>query len=109
MSEVCPLFFRLGQHDTLARLCAAQGFEAIECRRITTTLSYADEREACRAAFVGGPVALAWSRFSEAVRSRVCTRYVDSIASGRHGDGFALPGEFVVASATVPGCSRRAR
>jgi hypothetical protein len=29
-SEVCPLFFRLGQQDTLARLCADVEFEAIE-------------------------------------------------------------------------------
>ena len=32
-SEVCPLFFRLGESDALARLCADVGFEAIEqCR-----------------------------------------------------------------------------
>jgi SAM-dependent methyltransferase len=70
-SEVCPLFFRLGQKDTLARLCADAEFEAVEHRRISTTLDFADVNEACNAAFVGGPVALAWSRFSDEVRARV--------------------------------------
>jgi ubiquinone/menaquinone biosynthesis C-methylase UbiE len=95
-SEVCPLFFQLGQQDTLSRLCAEAGFEAIEQHRITTTLDYADAEQACDAAFVGGPVALAWSRFDEAVRARVCRRYIEAISPWRQGRGYRLPGEFVV-------------
>src|ERR1700690_1634352 len=52
-SEVCPLFFRLGQQDTLARLCAEAKFEGVRHRRITATLTFSDAAEACDAAFVG--------------------------------------------------------
>jgi hypothetical protein len=99
---VCPLFFRLGQHDTLARLCADAGFEAIEHRRISTTLAFADAGEACNAAFVGGPVALAWSKFSDEVRARIRACYVNSIEMWRLGNGFRIPGEFVIATAAAP-------
>jgi ubiquinone/menaquinone biosynthesis C-methylase UbiE len=101
-SEVCPLFFRLGQRDTLARLCADAQFEAIEQHRISTTLAFADASAACDAAFVGGPVALAWSRFGDEVRSRVRVGYVNSINKWRLGNGFRIPGEFVIAAATAP-------
>ena len=100
-SEVCPLFFRLGQKDTLARLCAEAGFEAVEEHRIATTLAFADADEACRAAFVGGPVALAWSRFGAVVRERVRARYVEAIEPWRHGRGYRVPGEFVVVAASA--------
>jgi len=101
-SEVCPLFFGLGQGDTLARLCARRGFDAVEIRRFSTTLDFADADEACNAAFVGGPVALAWSRFSAEVRARVRARYVASIETWRRKTGFRIPGEFVIATATAP-------
>ena len=102
-SEVCPLFFRLGQQDALQRLCLAEQFEDVTQHRISTTLAYADADAACDAAFVGGPVALAWSRFNEAVKARVCARYLQSISAFRHDAGFHIPGEFVIAAATVPG------
>jgi len=104
-SEVCPLFFRLGQQDKLARLCADAKFEAIEQRRIAATLIYADADEACNAAFVGGPVALAWSRFGDDVRGRVRARYVQSIEAWRHDEGYRLPGEFVIVAALAPSVS----
>jgi ubiquinone/menaquinone biosynthesis C-methylase UbiE len=101
-SEVCPLFFRLGQEDTLARLCADVEFEAIEHRRVSTMLVFADASEACNAAFVGGPVALAWSRFSDEVRARLRAGYTNSIERWRIGNGFRIPGEFVIAAAAAP-------
>ena len=101
-SEVCPLFFDLGAEGALAQVCAEAGFVDIEERRISTTLVYADEQEACDAAFIGGPAALAWSRFDAATRKGVCTRYIDSIERWRYGTGFGVPGEFVVASGVVP-------
>jgi ubiquinone/menaquinone biosynthesis C-methylase UbiE len=101
-SEVCPLFFRLGQQDALARLCADARFGDVRQRRITATLSFADANEACDAAFVGGPVALAWSRFNDEVRSRVRARYLDAIQSWRQGQGYRMPGEFVIAAAVSP-------
>ena len=96
-SEVCPLFFRLGQGDTLARVFAAAKLHHMELRRIATSLAYADADEACNAAFAGGPVALAWSRFDDTVRRRVRARYVEAIEPWRVGQGFQLPGEFVLA------------
>ncbi len=104
-SDVCPLFFRLGQGDALARLCAEAGFERIETRRIVTTLEYADAEEASEAAFVGGPVALAWSRFGADVRERVRRRYLEAIAPWREGAAYRVPVEFVVVSAKLSACA----
>jgi ubiquinone/menaquinone biosynthesis C-methylase UbiE len=101
-SEVCPLFFQLGQRDALERLCADAEFEAIEHCRLSTMLAFADSSEACDAAFVGGPVALAWSRFSDEVRARVRAGYMNSIEKWRFGESFRIPGEFVIAAAAAP-------
>jgi hypothetical protein len=69
-------------------------------QRLSVTLDYADADEACDAAFVGGPVALAWSRFDAAARSRVRARYLQAILPWRQGDGgYRVPGEFVIVSA----------
>ena len=58
--------------------------------------------DALAAVFRGGPVALAYSRFGEATRRAVHAEYLDSIAAYRVGDGYLIPGEFVVAAARVP-------
>jgi ubiquinone/menaquinone biosynthesis C-methylase UbiE len=101
-SEVCPLFFRLGQHDTLANFCVDAKFEDVRHHRIATTLTFADANDACDAAFVGGPVALAWPRFNDEVRARVRARYLDAIDSWRDGRGYRIPREFVIAAAVAP-------
>lgn len=101
-SDVCPLFFRLGEGQTLAQVCERAGFSAVSHRRLTSTLDYADGETACDAAFVGGPVALAWSRFDADARARVRAQYLDAIDSWRGPDGYALPGEFVVVAAGAP-------
>ena len=75
--------------------------------RLDAPLVYASADAACRAAFVGGPVALAWSRFAPDVRQRVRERYVQAIAPWRSGEGYRLPGEFVVVTATSPGHAER--
>jgi SAM-dependent methyltransferase len=100
-SDVCPLFFQLGHKDALAWLCGDLQLQDVALHRVTATLRYADADQACDAAFVGGPVALAWSRFDEATRQRVRARYVESIASWRRPHGYDVPGEFVVAQARV--------
>ena len=102
-SEVCPLFFRLGARDSLARACADAGFEAASIRqcRIESSLVYANADEACDAAFVAGPVALAWSRFDAEMRARVRARYVEAIAPWRCGGHYRVPGEFVIVAARV--------
>lgn len=101
-SEVCPLFHRLGQQDALASLCTDAKFEEVRCDRFKTTLTFPGANEACDAAFVGGPVALAWSRFDPEVRTRVRARYLDAIERWREGDNYSVPGEFVVAAGVVP-------
>jgi len=101
-SEVCPLFFRLGQKRALTTLCVQAGFEALQERRITTMLTYTSADEACDAAFVGGPVALAWSRFDGVTRERVRARYLDAISPWREGLGYRVPGEFMIVSAAAP-------
>jgi len=100
-SDVCPLFFGLGAPGAISRLCLDAGFDHVEELRIATTLEYNDADDACNAAFAAGPVALAWSRFDAHVRNRVRARYLDAIAPWKRGRRYALPGEFVVAVATI--------
>jgi ubiquinone/menaquinone biosynthesis C-methylase UbiE len=100
-SEVCPLFFRLGRPGTLEKLCADANFRAVEHRRIEATLAYANAGEACDAAFVGGPVALAWSRFDAVTRNRVRARYIEAIGAWRYEQGYRVPVEFVVVTAVA--------
>lgn len=101
-SAVCPLFFHLGTQHNLARLCAETGFTPVAEHRIDATLDYASGDDACNAAFVGGPVALAWSRFGAAAKLRARARYLAAIDRWRNGNGYAIPGEFVVVTAVVP-------
>ena len=96
-SDVCPLFFQLGNGEALAMALERVGFREIETERITTTLHYPSPEDATGAAFAGGPVAMAHSRFDDATREAAYTEYVASIAPYRNGDGYAIPGEFVVA------------
>jgi len=77
-------------------LFEAAGFSAVESARITTTLAYASGQDACLAAFAGGPVAMAYSRFDDTTRDSAYSEYLASIASHRRGDGYAIPGEFVI-------------
>ena len=100
-SDVCPLFFSLGEPDALARLCSDTGFDNVQQRRIATILSYADADEACDAAFVGGPVALAWSRFDAEARAHARARYKHAIEPWRRNQGYRIPGEFVVVAGSV--------
>jgi hypothetical protein len=72
----------------------------IVVERITTTLEYASAADACGAAFAGGPVALAYSRFDERTRDAAHEEYLESIAAYRRGDRYAIPGEFVLGRRT---------
>ncbi|MEM8876357.1 MAG: class I SAM-dependent methyltransferase [Pseudomonadota bacterium] len=95
-SEVCPLFFRLGTGPTLAREMASVGFTNVETRRLTSLLPYPDDQAAVEAAFVGGPVALAYDRFDAPTRASAQSEYLASIADFRTPNGYRIPGEFVV-------------
>ncbi len=97
-SEVSPMFFRLGTGDALERTLASAGFRAITSKRLETRLHYLSAAEACEAAFLGGPVALAYSRFSESMKAEAHKDYLDSLSPYRQDQGYSVPGEFVVAA-----------
>ncbi len=96
-SEVCPLFFLLGTRDVLQETFLAAGFTDVVFDRVATVLRYESPEEACGAAFAGGPVALAYSRFDERTRQEAHAEYLDSIEAYRKGGRFEVPGEFVIA------------
>jgi len=98
-SEVCPLFFHLASDVSWSTMCARAALEVVALRRLDAVLSYGSAHEACDAVFVGGPVAMAWSRFDGATRARVRRRYLDSIEPCRRGAGYEVPAEFVIVTA----------
>jgi len=95
-SEVCPMFFNLGNPGQSQLYFKAAGYSNIESKKISTTLRYATGEEAIGAAFAGGPVALAYSKFNEAVKTEAHAEYLDSIKQYKKENGYELPGEFVV-------------
>lgn len=96
-SEVCPMFFQLGTGDGLAQVMAQAGLADIITTRLSTTLRYASAEDACGAAFAGGPVALAYSRFDESTREAAHAEYLASIEPFLRDSRYEIPGEFVVA------------
>jgi ubiquinone/menaquinone biosynthesis C-methylase UbiE len=97
-SEVCPLFFRLGTGDALRAAFEAAGLADVCVERIDTVIGHRDLDEACAAALLAGPVALAWSRFDARERQAVRDEYAESIRHYRLDDGYAIPARFVVAT-----------
>ena len=97
-SDVCPMFFALGPPGALANVFARAGFVDVEETRLQVELRYAGDEEALGAAFVGGPVALAHSRFDEEARRSAYQEYLTSISSYARDSGYSVPGEFVVVS-----------
>ena len=90
------MFFQLGTGDTLKDVMARAGLADVAVRRLSTTLRYGSAEEACGAAFAGGPVALAYSRFHEGTRQAAHAEYLASIEPFRRSHGYEIPGEFVV-------------
>jgi len=101
-SAVCPLFFQLGTGDALGLELGRAGFSNVQRRRVSTTLEYASADEAVGAAFAGGPVALAYSRFAPEMRRLAEDEYLESLEPYRSGDGYRVPGEFLIVSGAVP-------
>ncbi len=96
-SDVCPMFFQMGTKDALPRTMQMAGFADVTHERLPATLRYESDEEAIGAAFLGGPVALAYSRMDEATREAAQREYLDSIAACRDGAAYNVPAEFVVA------------
>ncbi len=73
------------------------GFGDIHVDRLVHSLDYASVEEAIGAAFVGGPVALAYAHFDDQTREEAHAEYLTTIEPYRRGEGYSIPGEFVVA------------
>jgi SAM-dependent methyltransferase len=101
-SDVCPLFFRLGRADNLCRTAEEAGWTDIRVERLSVSLPYDSDEDAIAGAFAGGPVALAYSRFDERTREKAHGEYLQSISHFRNGNGYEIPGEFVVLAASKP-------
>jgi ubiquinone/menaquinone biosynthesis C-methylase UbiE len=95
-SDVCPMFFQLGTGEALAASFRAAGFNNVATERISATLHYDSAADAAGAAFDGGPVALAVSRFDESTRATAEAEYLASIAPWQSDSGYDVPGEFVI-------------
>ncbi len=97
-SDVCPMFYALGAPGALAGLLTAAGFVDVEEHRLSVELRYDSDDDALGAAFLGGPVALAYSRFDDDARAGAHREYLASISDFADGSGYRVPGEFVVCS-----------
>ncbi|HVL69814.1 MAG TPA: hypothetical protein VM364_21325 [Vicinamibacterales bacterium] len=71
-------------------------------------MHYDSPEEACVAAFAGGPVALAYSRFDDGTREAAHAEYLASIAPGARGSGTPFPASSSVARGTRAGSVRSA-
>jgi ubiquinone/menaquinone biosynthesis C-methylase UbiE len=94
-SDVCPLFFSLGAPGALRFAFEQAGFTRMEEERVELTLDFENAHAVCAAIFAGGPVALAYSKFTPEVRDEVDAEFLASVAPYRRGDGYDIPGEFV--------------
>jgi SAM-dependent methyltransferase len=101
-SDVCPMFFALGAPGALSRAMSAAGLVDVDERRLAVELVYPSGDDAAGAAFDGGPVALAASRFDDATARSARAEYLESLAPYADGDGYRVPGEFVIASGRRP-------
>lgn len=97
-SEVCPLFFALGTPGALPFALDRAGFTDVREERVSVTLGWASADEACAAMLEGSAVALAWKRFSPAVREAVREAYLASIEPHRDGSTYLVPSEVLFAT-----------
>jgi ubiquinone/menaquinone biosynthesis C-methylase UbiE len=95
-SEVCPMFFSLGNDSMLEKSFDAAGFSSIRTERISSVLRYESDEEACAAAFEGGPVALPYFKFPEEIKQTVRREYIDSISQFKKLADYEVPAEFVI-------------
>ena len=94
-SDVCPMFFALGTGGTMAEAFRSAGFSDVREERISVPIVFPTADAAIGAAFIGGPVALAHSRFDDATRDGAYAEYLESIETFRRGGEYHISGEFV--------------
>lgn len=95
-TDVCPMFFNLGESEVLKYPFKNAGFKNISLQKIETKLIYESSEEACQASFLGGPVAMAYSRFKESTKNEAKIEYIKSIEPFKTKNGYEIPGEFVI-------------
>jgi len=96
-TEVCPMFFNLGNRNMLQQSFEEAGFSYVMYKRMSSLLNYDSDEDACVAAFAGGPVAPAYNKFPNEIKKEVHPEYLDSIKCYKQDEGYAIHGEFVVA------------
>lgn len=101
-SDVCPMFFQLGTGSVLEEVMGRAGFRDVTTERISTVLEYDTPDDALGAAFAGGPVAMAYSRFDDETKDAAHGEYLESIERFRADGGYRIPGEFVVVRGQRP-------
>lgn len=97
-SDVCPMFFNLGESEVIKYPFENAGFKDISIIKIETKLIYSSVEEACEASFLAGPVAMAYARFDEDSRKEAKMEYLNSIELFKTENGYEIPGEFVICS-----------
>ncbi|PCE66506.1 class I SAM-dependent methyltransferase [Sediminicola luteus] len=98
-TDVCPMFFHLGEGGVLEYHFEQAGFREISFEKIKTELHYASAEEACVASFLGGPVAMAYSRFDEVTKQEAQKEYIQALTPFKTENGYKVPAEYVVLSA----------
>lgn len=102
-SEVCPLFFLLGGEGVLENQMEAAGFTGLRSERLTGSIAFDNDEDACEAVFQGGPVALAYDRFDDRTRGETHAEFLASISAYKNGAGYQIPAEFVIVTGSKPG------
>jgi ubiquinone/menaquinone biosynthesis C-methylase UbiE len=99
--DVCPLFFALGAPGAFASSLEAAGFTDARVERVDVTLHWKSDAAACAAMFDGGPAAYPYSLFDDATKAKVCDAYARSLGAHARDGAYAVPAEFVYATARV--------
>ena len=95
-SQVCPMFFAPGNPNALMHDFELAGFTDLKEIRQAETLKFSDASSLTEAMMLGGPVALAATRFSSEQMKVVEEEFLQSVADFQTSDGgYEIPGEFV--------------
>lgn len=100
-SEVCPMFFGLGVPGALVLAMANAGFSDVVEQRLAVSMQFESAERLLAAVIDGGAVAMAAKRFDAATRQDVNREFLETVAAYRDGAGYAVPGEFVLATGTA--------
>ncbi|WP_373397422.1 hypothetical protein V8V91_23125 [Algoriphagus halophilus] len=97
-----PHVFQFGRTGCNQISLCKSWFYQYQHPKIEVNLPYSSDEEACQASFMGGPVAMAYSRFDEQTKEEAQKEYIESIQPYKTATGYDIPGEFVVAIGIKP-------